>query len=328
MTSLLVTGATGCAGGGIMKYLEKNAPNTTIYALVRKEPKEKNERINYLYGNLADKNSLKNALKDVNVGKVWHIAGGVEQHQPKEYFYKINTEGTENLLSEVIDAGCKEFMFTSSVSIYGKLQTIPVNEEHETQPSGHYAKSKFLAEEKVREYCENYSIKGGIVRLPLVIGQGDRYFSNYISKFLKFNFLPIMGDSKHRVSVVHPYDIGQAFNLIGRNAKEKDVELYNVVSCNPTFKELIQVIEKRLIGKNRRKINFPYPILFFSSFLFEMGSKILNPRKETLFNRNYARMMGKEWVFSTKKIEKLGYSPKYDLEEIVEDTIQDHSCMI
>ncbi|MHA2358273.1 MAG: hypothetical protein ACXABK_05850, partial [Candidatus Heimdallarchaeaceae archaeon] len=93
------------------------------------------------------------------------------------------------------------------------------------------------------------------------------------------------------------------------------------VSCNVTWKELIVDFEKHLIGKKRFKYRLPYPLFFAGVAAYEGISTIVSPRKEPVVNREYAQMVGREWVFDTSKIEKLGYKPIMEREEIIKDVI-------
>ncbi len=319
MNALLVTGATGCTGKATLRYLMALGYKNVL-GLTRREPNSKIEGITYVYGDLTDKESLQQIFDTYQITKIWHIAAAVEPMSHKELFHKVNVQGTKNILHSMNVDLIEEFFFCSSFAVYGKLLDQVVDETHRTKPIGYYAKSKLQAEEEVKNFCSRYNIKTAIFRIGLIIGHEERHFTHYSIKLLKKNFFPIMGAKKHRLSIVHPYDIANAFYSIS-NQKLDKMEIFHVVSSNPTFKELIQKLEQKIIGKNRWKIILPYPLLYIFTFLFEVFSKVLYPNKEPLFNREYAQMMGKDWIFDDSKIKDFGYQSLLDLDMITEDAI-------
>ncbi|MCK4845600.1 MAG: hypothetical protein KAS95_07990, partial [Candidatus Heimdallarchaeota archaeon] len=116
--------------------------------------------------------------------------------------------------------------------------------------------------------------------------------------------------------------IAQAVELTLKERTVK-VETYNVVSFNITIKDFIRKIEKKLVGKNRFKIHIPYFIAYLGAFLIELIGFVTFSRREPLFNREYAFMIGKEWIFETSKIEDLGYKPVITLEQIIDDIMKE-----
>ncbi|MHA1401337.1 MAG: hypothetical protein ACTSQE_13395, partial [Candidatus Heimdallarchaeaceae archaeon] len=67
-----------------------------------------------------------------------------------------------------------------------------------------------------------------------------------------------------------------------------------------------------------------YPILKLGALMFELISRLIKPQIEPLFNREYAQMIGRNWIFSIEKISKLGYEPKVGLDEMIEDSEKDY----
>lgn len=321
MVSILVTGASGCTGIGVLHYL-KSKGYSNIYGMVRKTPPDPLPNVNYVTGDLTDKQSIIKILREHEIDTIWHLAAAVHRNVKKRNFAKVNFEGTNNIIQAAVDYGVKSIVFASTTAVYGKIIESPASENHPIKPKGLYAKSKLNAEVLIKLMCEENGIKGSILRIPLILGKHDRHFYPVIRKLVKTNIMPILGNTTHEVSIVHPYDIGQAFEILNQNGKE-EIECYNIVSCNRSFKDLILVMEKHLVGKKRFKYNLPYPIFYVAVWMFERIHWFFSPRKQPLINREYARMVGKEWIFATDKLEQLGYTPMMNLEEIVKDTVFD-----
>ena len=321
MQRILVTGATGCTGIGALRFLVSKGYKN-VFGMVRKEPSEKVETVQYVLGDLTDKASIHKILKENHIETIWHIGAAVHTHVKKKDFARVNFEGTNNIIQSAIDYGVKNIIFASTTAVYGKLKDLPVSEKHRLKPAGLYAKSKYNAEVLIKLLCEENGIKGGIVRIPLIIGKKDRHFYPVVGKLVKMNLMPIIGKDDHKVSVVHPYDIGKAFEILSKNKSEK-VECYNVVSYNSPFDELVRTIEKYMIGKRRIKLHLPYFLIFGVFWMYEIFHWIFANRKQPIINREYARMIGKEWTFSIDKLKQLGYSPSMKLEEIIQDTVNE-----
>lgn len=321
MPRILVTGANGCTGRGVLYYLVSKG-YSNVFGMVRKDPQEKIPNVEYVLGDLTDKSSILNILRENEIDSIWHLAAAVHRHVKKKDFTKVNFEGTNNLIQAAVDCDVKSITLASTSSVYGKIVNSPATEDHRIKPQGLYSKSKYNAEVLTKLLCEENGINGSILRIPLIMGKCDRHFYPVVSKFVKANIMPIIGKPKHQISIVHPYDIGQAFEILSQNSKEV-IECYNIYSCNSPYKELILVLEKHLVGKKRFKYYVPYPVIFAVFALYEWFHWLIFPKKQPLINREYARMIGKEWIFDTNKLEQLGYTPKMNLEEIVKDTVSE-----
>lgn len=90
----------------------------------------------------------------------------------KEAFFHVNHQGTLNLLKglESLDQPPKQFIFISTVAVYGREEGENIAEDHPLNGSTPYAKSKILAEEAVMEWCQENKVDWIILRLPLIVG--------------------------------------------------------------------------------------------------------------------------------------------------------------
>lgn len=317
MDKILVTGATGCTGTGVLLYLISKG-YSNIYGMVRKYPKNPLPEVKYVIGDLTDKNSIIKILNENDIRSIWHIGAAVHRHVKKRDFARVNFEGTKNTIQAAVDHGVQSIIFASTTAVYGKIKNSPASEKHQIKPKGLYAKSKYNAEVLIKLLCEENDIRGSIVRIPIIIGKHDRHFFPVVSKLVQLNIMPIIGKPQHKVSIVHPYDIGQAFDILDQN-NNGEIESYNVISFDSPYKKMIDVVEKYVVGKKRIKLYFPYFIVFAVFWFYEMFLWIFKHGKQPLINREYARMIGKEWIFDIEKLKKLGYKPLMNLENTIKD---------
>ena len=321
MLNVLVTGASGCSGKGVLHYLTSRGYQD-VKALVRKFPEEPVPSVEYVTGDITEEQRMAEILKENSIEHIWHLAAAVHRSVKKNQFFTINAYGTQKLLEAAINSGIKSFTYSSTTGVYGRIKEIPVKEDHRTKPWGIYSKSKLKAEQIIQEKCEESGIAGNILRLPMILGKGDRHVFPVISKLIKYNFLPLLGNPKHRISIAHPYDIAKAFEVV-TNANPSRNDIYHVTSCDLTWKELIYEIEKQLYGKKRFKFYVPYLVFFLGTWAYEAIYSILSPLREPVINREYAQMVGREWTFDIDKIKKLGFEPIMKKEEIIKDIISE-----
>ena len=317
MTKILITGATGCSGKGVLHYLLSRG-YSDLAGLVRRIPDDSYSGVEYIIGDITNKETLTKVFKEGQFESVWHFAGAVHPHTKKELFHKINVEGTQNILEAAIETDVKSFLFTSSIAVYGKIKENPITEEHKIKPLGNYAQSKVEAENIVKTVSEDVGIKGGIVRLPVVLGKDDRHFYPIVRKLVNANIFPIMGNPNHNFSIIHPYDIGRTLETILKVNNPK-IEAFNTISCDISLKELILDIEMHLKGKNRFKYYVPYPLVYLGAWLLEILTHVITPRKDPVFNREYAQLIGKECTMNIDKLKALGYTPLMNQEKIFQD---------
>ena len=118
METILVTGATGCTGSGILRYF-KDSRDYRLVGLTRRRDQKNENNILFAHGDLTNKKQLTQIFQEYNIDAVWHVAGAVDPHINKKQFMQVNYFGTENLLNAAIDANVKVFNFISSVAVYG-----------------------------------------------------------------------------------------------------------------------------------------------------------------------------------------------------------------
>jgi dihydroflavonol-4-reductase len=172
----LVTGATGFVGAAVARAL--CLAGWQVRALARATSDRRNIRelpLELVTGDLQDPTSLERALEGCEA--LFHVAADYRLGVPDpQQLYRTNVEGTRNLLAAARRAGVARVIHTSSVAAVG----LPADGSPGTEETpvglrdmiGHYKRSKFLAEELVREFVrEGAPII--IVNPSTPIGPGD-----------------------------------------------------------------------------------------------------------------------------------------------------------
>ena len=307
----LITGATGFVGAAVLRELLKKGHK--VKALVRQSSildNLKNLDVETVQGDLIDRDSLKLALKDCKY--LFHVAADYRLWVPKsEEIYLNNVKGTENLMEEALSSGVEKVVYTSSVAVLGKPingdianEKTPVNI---SQMIGHYKKSKFLAEEKVKEFYKTRRLPVVIVNPAAPVGPRDIKPTPTGKMILDAAMKKIPAYLDTGLNVVHVDDVAkghlQAFH------KGKLGERYILGGDNITFKQILEMISS-MCGHKPPKIQLPKKPLYPIGYLFEIFARLFNI-KNPMITVDMIRMAEKRMFFSSEKAKKeLNYKCK------------------
>jgi len=105
-------------------------------------------------GDIRDGDALREVLRDHNIEAVIHFAGlkavGESVAEPMKY-YDNNVRGTLSLLEAMADCGAKTLVFSSSATVYGQPQYLPLDENHPTSATNPYGRTKLMIEEMLAD---------------------------------------------------------------------------------------------------------------------------------------------------------------------------------
>lgn len=171
---ILITGKTGYVGNHTMKYLEENTDYAIDIISLRGE-----EWLN-----------LDFSKYDV----VFHSAGVIPGGDIKnDAFFSINRDLTQQLATKAKCEGVKQFIYLSSMAVYGVKQSVRSGEgiifkNTSCNPNSIYGQSKYEGEKAISS-LEDDNFKVAIIRAPSIYGLGNiNYFSQY---YYLINKLPI-----------------------------------------------------------------------------------------------------------------------------------------
>ena len=105
-------------------------------------------------GDIRDGDALREVLRYHNIEAVIHFAGlkavGESVAEPMKY-YDNNVRGTLSLLEAMADCGAKTLVFSSSATVYGQPQYLPLDENHPTSATNPYGRTKLMIEEMLAD---------------------------------------------------------------------------------------------------------------------------------------------------------------------------------
>lgn len=184
---VFVTGGTGLVGthllvklakeGQIIRALKRERSNLQIVKQVFDyyEVGDLFNTIEWVNGDITDVTSLPNAIGDAS--KVYHTAALVSfDPRDREKLYKINIQGTENVVNACLEKDIEKLCYVSSTAAVGKTKdhkiVVESNDWIEEEVTSNYAISKHYAENQVwRGIAEG--LNAVMVNPCVVIGPGD-----------------------------------------------------------------------------------------------------------------------------------------------------------
>lgn len=220
MAMILVTGGAGYIGSHTCVELLNAGHDVTVFdnfcnsqpeALTRIE-RITAKKITALNGDVRDRPALVAALRDSGATAVIHFAGlkavGESVQNPLAY-YDNNVVGTVRLLEAMGECGVRALVFSSSATVYGDPQYLPLNESHPLSTTNPYGQTKLVIEEILRDlYRSDPTWRMGILRYfnPVgahpsgMIGEDPRGTPNNLMPFVaqvavgRREFLNVWGD--------------------------------------------------------------------------------------------------------------------------------------
>ncbi len=163
--TVLVTGGAGYIGShtcvvlleaGIRVVVLDNLDNSSIVALERVAElvPAASEQLEFVEGDVRDPNDLDRAFGHGGVEAVVHFAGlkavGESVEQPLRY-YDHNVGGTVQLLHAMERHRVRDLVFSSSCTVYGEPDTVPITEDTPLGASSPYGRTKLHIEEMLRD---------------------------------------------------------------------------------------------------------------------------------------------------------------------------------
>jgi GlcNAc-P-P-Und epimerase len=250
-----------------------------------------------------------------------HLAA---EHQdnvsPINLYYDVNVTGTQNVLDRMDELGISKIIFTSSVAVYGLDKDNP-DENHPVDPFNHYGKSKFQAEEVLREWYnkdpDNRTLI--IIRPTVVFGPGNRgNVYNLLSQIASGKFLMI-GDGKNKKSLAFVENVA-AFIEHCIKVELKGYHLFNYADKpDLSMNDLLAVSEKAL-DKKIPSIRIPYFVGIFAGMTLDTIAKLT--RKTFPISAIRVKKFCATTQFQSSNIAKTGFQPPVVLKDGLATTIQ------
>lgn len=285
---ILITGGTGYIGSHTAVKLIEQGNDIVIFDNLYNSKLEVLDNIEKITGvrpkfykaDMLDIDSLDKIFKENQIHCVIHFAGlkavGESVEEPLKYFHN-NIAGTINLLMTMQKYSCKKIIFSSSATVYGTSQTMPLDEKSPRGVTNPYGRTKLVIEDMLKD-LSNSDKEWGIVLLryfnPIgahksgLIGENPNGIPNNLMPFIckvaggELPVLNVFGNDYDTIDgtgvrdYIHVEDLAEGHVLAYKKiVNKKGLYVYNLgTGRGYSVLQVIDAFEKA----NRIKINYKF----------------------------------------------------------------------
>jgi len=292
---ILVTGGAGFIGSVLVSELLSEGHEVTVldnlmWGMRGLSANLGKRGFTFVKGDLTDDSLIPTVLKgkEVVVNLAALVGCGLCEAKKKQAT-DVNVNGSRNLAKHLSDE--QLLIYASTGSVYGSLKGECCTEKTPPTPQTHYAVTKFQAEkiflERTNTVVLRFATAFGVssrIRLDLLVNQ-------FVYEAVKNKSLVVFGKNTPR-SFVHVKDVARSVTFAIQNSESMRGQVFNVGSSG------LPLTKEQIAQHVRNHVDFD---LKFS------GSDVC--------------LNGKDYYFSTKKIEAFGYHPQVSLDEGITELI-------
>ena len=255
---VIVTGGAGFIGSHLVDALIDRGIDVVIIDNLSTGKKENlNPKAEFHQEDIRDLERIRPIFKGADY--VFHLAARPRVPYSVEFPHEAHTNnalGTLHVLIAGRDAGVKKVIFSSSSSVYGHQDKLPLHEEMTPLPMSPYAFQKLIGEQYCRLFYELYGLPTVSLRYFNVYGPRISFEGSYIlvlGMFLQQRMnnepLTIEGDGEQTRDFTHVRDVVSANLLAMESEKVGKGEVINIgAGNNHSIKELAELIGGEIVN--------------------------------------------------------------------------------
>ena len=278
MSKILVTGGTGYIGSHTVVELVENGEDVVIVDNFSNSSPDVLDRIEEITGkrvkfyevDILDEEKLEQVFKENEIESVVHFAGlkavGESVAKPVEYYHN-NITGTLVLLKLMQKYNCKKIVFSSSATVYGNPEKLPIKEDFPLSTTNPYGSTKLMIENILQDVnVADQDFRVAILRYfnPIgahksgLIGERPNGIPNNVMPYIvkvatgEYEKLTVFGndyptpDGTGVRDYIHVVDLAQGhLKALDKIREEKGVKIYNLGTGHGySVLDLVQNFEK------------------------------------------------------------------------------------
>ena len=247
--TVMVTGATGFLGRRVVQALLDRGKD--VRCLVRSPGAEvmfDQDRVDVHYGSVTNPASLRAAFYDLE--EVVHLVA-VIQERGGATFYRINVEGTRNVLKAAEDGGVRRFVHMSAIGA-------------QENPAMRYLYSKWVAEQLVFSSGIPYTI----LRPSLLFGEGDEFMNALAGLIRTMPIVPVIGNGKNEFQPISVDDVARCVANAVDNPRLRNRRVEIGGPQRLTYDQVVDEVAFTMSTK-RWKLHIPVALMRFPVWLTE-----------------------------------------------------------
>ncbi len=310
---ILVTGGAGLVGKALIRQLL--SAHEPVRAIYNHTPINGFTGLDTMQCNILDVAGLQEAMQGIT--EVYHCAAKVSFNpRHKRDLFKVNIEGTANLVNAALEAGVRKFVHVSSVAALGRIRNDELIDESmnwtEETSNSTYGQSKYLGEMEVwRGIAEG--LQGVVVNPSIILGSGD--WENGSSKIFKSVYDEFPWYTDGVTGFVDVEDVARA--MIGLMESDISGERFILSAEDRSYGDVFRLIAKGFDKKPPHKKVTP----FIAALVWRREAlKSWFTGKDPLVTRETAKTAMATAHFDNSKL--LKYLPGFSYTDLEESIIR------
>ncbi len=306
----LVTGASGFIGSAVVRALLQAGHDVRV--LLRPQSDRSNLEglsVAVAIGDLADRASLARAVAGCDA--LFHVAADYRIWVPDpDHIYRTNVTGTRELMMAATDAGVSRIVYTSSVATLGlNGDGRPADEDTPATIAdmiGHYKRSKFLAEQAVRELVAQAGLPAVIVNPSAPVGPRDIRPTPTGRLIVDAARGRMPAYVETGLNLVHVDDV--AIGHVLAFERGRIGERYILGAENMSLRDILQAVGE-ISGKHAPRLRVPHSVVLPLAYACETWARLSG--SEPWITVDGVRLAKKHMYFSTNKARReFGFDPR------------------
>ena len=298
--NIIVTGGAGFIGSNLVdRLIEEGHKVIVIDNLITGKKENVNREAKFYKMDICDE-KIRDIFKNEKINVVYHNAAQIDVQKSINnpvFDGDVNILGTINVLEACKEANVKKIIYSSTAAVYGEPEYLGIDENHPINPISFYGISKYTPEQYIKTYSKLYGIDYTILRYSNVYGirqdpKGEGgVIAIFMDKLFKGESPTIFGDGTATRDFIYVEDIVEA----------------NIKALHKGSKEVFNIGTGKATSINE---------------LYYLMKEIMDVDIEVEYGKERDGDIKHSFFKIVKAKEKLGWSPKYNLEEGLSKTIK------
>jgi nucleoside-diphosphate-sugar epimerase len=206
--------------------------------------------IEFVSGDVRSLASVEAASRGADM--IFHLAASVGNKRSIDDPFTdaaVNAMGTVNVMEAARRSDTRRVVISSSAGTFGELRTLPIAEDHPTEPDTPYGASKLFQEKFALSYAKLYGMNVVALRYFNVYGPNQRFdsYGNVIPIFayrmLRGETIAVFGDGEQTRDFVHVADVARA-NYLGATARDASGAFNLGSGTRVTINKLLELMQE------------------------------------------------------------------------------------
>ena len=257
---VLITGGAGSIGSRLAANLVGSGAEVFSFDVAASPivPSREFGQVVTRIGSVQDSDAVDLAVATAKPDVIFHLAAILSgmAETDSNLAWRVNVEGTRNVLEAARTHAIPKVIFTSTVATYGAGLPEPITEDSPQWPSGLYGVSKVLGERLGVYYHQRFGIDFRCVRLSAMVaptapagGAASAFVCELFAEAALTGAYTLYVYPTSRVPIVWVEDVVSALQMLNEAHEDSLTRrVYHIIGDGPTVQDMVDAVQARLPG--------------------------------------------------------------------------------